>query len=81
MKKDTVFLLFEKLYPNLEIKTVNFLPRQQLNESGEWVKDSPSIFIGIKYHEDCNYDSIREDGNISEFLTILTGFEFNVFIE
>lgn len=81
MKKDTVFLLFEKLYPNLNVKTINFLPRQQLNESGEWIKDTPSIFVGVGYHESANYDSIREDGNISDYLTTLTGFEFYVFIE
>lgn len=81
MKKDTVFLLFEKLYPNLNVKTINLLPRQQLNESGEWIKDTPSIFVGVEYHESANYDSIREDGNISDYLTTLTGFEFNVFIE
>jgi len=78
MNEELVRKIFSKLYPNLIIKSVEILERQELNESGEWTKDSPSIFVGVAYAD----DSIRKVGNISitNNLTDLTGFEFNVFI-
>lgn len=80
MKEDTIYLIFNKLYPNIKIKTIEFLPRQMMNENEEWVDDYPSIFIGVGYHEDADFDTIRENGDISEFISNLTGFEVNVFI-
>jgi len=80
MNEELVRKIFSKLYPNLIIKSVEILERQELNESGEWTKDSPSIFVGVAYADEDNYDSIREDGSITNNLTDLTGFEFNVFI-
>ena len=80
MKEEMVRKLFEILYPKLEIVSIEFLPRQKLNENNEWVKDSSAIFIGVKYAEEANFDSIREYNGVTNFLTNLTGFEFNVFI-
>ena len=80
MNEDMVRKIFSKLYPKLVVKSVEFLERQELNENGEWSQDSSSIFVGIGYAEEANFDSIRENGNITDTLTELTGFEFNVFI-
>lgn len=74
-----IHLLFKKLYPHLTVKSIEFLPRQMMNENGEWVEDTKSIFIGLNYHEDVDFDVIREEGDINTLLSNLTGFEFNVF--
>ena len=81
MNEEMIHLLFKRLYPDLIVKSIEFLPRQTLNENSEWIEDTKSVFIGVGYHEDANFDSIREDGNISTLLSNLTGFEFNVFIQ
>lgn len=68
--------LFDKIYPELEIKikSVEVLERKKLSEDNNWVDDSPSIFVGIELKEFPSKSS-----NISEELTNLTGFEFNVY--
>jgi hypothetical protein len=47
-----------------------------MNESNEWVVDSPSYFVGVFINE---YPS--KAINISETMSLYTGFEFNVFTE
>jgi hypothetical protein len=70
--------IFKILYPELKIQIKSFeeLSRKQINESNEWVVDSPSYFVGVFINE---YPS--KAINISETMSLYTGFEFNVFTE
>lgn len=53
---------------------VEVLPRNQLNESNEWVEDVPAYFVGVILKE---FPSRSSD--ISETVSMYTGFEFNVY--
>ena len=75
-----IHLLFKRLYPHLTVNSIEFLPRQMMNENGEWIKDSSAVFVGVGYDEELNFDSIRENGEVSNFLSNFTGYEINVFI-
>jgi hypothetical protein len=78
MNIKTVESIFKILYPELKIQIKSFeeLSRKQMNESNEWVVDSPSYFVGVFINE---YPS--KAINISETISLYTGFEFNVFTE
>jgi hypothetical protein len=78
MNIKTVESIFKILYPELKIQIKSFeeLSRKQMNESNEWVVDSPSYFVGVFINE---YPSNVID--ISETMSLYTGFEFNVFTE
>ena len=78
MNIKTVESIFKILYPELKIQIKSFeeLSRKQMNESNEWVVDSPSYFVGVFINE---YPS--KSINISETMSLYTGFEFNVFTE
>jgi hypothetical protein len=78
MNIKTVESIFKILYPELKIQIKSFeeLSRKQMNESNEWVVDSPSYFVGVFINE---YPS--QSINISETMSLYTGFEFNVFTE
>lgn len=78
MNIKTVESVFKILYPELkiEIKSFEELSRKQLNESNEWVEDSPCYFVGVFINE---FPS--QAINISETMSLYTGFEFNVFTE
>ena len=78
MNIKTVESVFKILYTELkiEIKSFEELTRKQLNESNEWVEDSPCYFVGVFINE---YPSRAI--NISETMSLYTGFEFNVFTE
>jgi hypothetical protein len=78
MNIKTVESIFKILYPELKIQIKSFeeLSRKQMNESNEWVVDSPSYFVGVFINE---YPS--QAINISETMSLYTGFEFNVFTE
>jgi len=78
MNIKTVESIFKILYPELKIKIKSFeeLTRKQMNESNEWVEDSPSYFVGVFINE---FPS--QAINISETMSLYTGFEFNVFTE
>jgi hypothetical protein len=78
MNIKTVESIFKILYPELkiEIKSFEELSRKQMNESNEWIVDSPSYFVGVFINE---YPS--QAINISETMSLYTGFEFNVFTE
>ena len=78
MNIKTVESIFKILYPELKIKIKSFeeLTRKQMNESNEWVEDSPCYFVGVSINE---YPSRAI--NISETMSLYTGFEFNVFTE
>jgi len=75
---ETTKKIFESLFKDLDIEILsyNVLPRNKLNEHFEWVEDSPAIFVGVKLKGDK-----RETNNMSDTLTNLTGFEYNVFTE
>jgi hypothetical protein len=68
--------IFDILYPELSIivKEIEVLPRNQLNESDEWVEDTPAYFVGVILKE---FPSRSSD--ISEIVSMYTGFEFNVY--
>ena len=78
MNIKTVESVFKILYPELKIQIKSFeeLTRKQLNESNEWVEDSPCYFVGVFINE---FPSRAI--NISETMSLYTGFEFNVFTE
>jgi hypothetical protein len=66
--------MLDILFPELEIiiDEIECLPRQQLNENNEWVPDTPAYFVTVKISE---YPSPLP--NISEQMSLYTGFEFN----
>jgi hypothetical protein len=76
VNKETVQQIFDILYPELSIvvKEIEQLPRNQLNESNEWVEDTPAYFVGVILKE---FPSRSSD--ISEIVSMYTGFEFNVY--
>ena len=78
MNIKTVETIFKILYPELKIQIKSFeeLSRKQMNESNEWVVDSPSYFVGVSINK---YPSKSID--ISKTMSLYTGFEFNVFTE
>jgi hypothetical protein len=78
MNKGTTENIFKILYPELKIQIKSFeeLTRKQLNESNEWVEDSPCYFVGVFINK---YPSKSID--ISKTMSLYTGFEFNVFTE
>ena len=76
MKQEFFEKIFSTLFPDSKIVILSYtvLDRQQLNEKNEWVKDSPAIFIVLS-----NIDGdVFEDFYLTEYLSNLTGFEFNI---
>ena len=76
MKQEFVEKIFSTLFPDSKIEILSYtvLDRKQLNEKNEWVKDSPAIFIVLN-----NIDgNVFEDFYLTEYLSNLTGFEFNI---
>ena len=76
MKQEFFEKIFSTLFPDSKIQILSYtvLDRQQLNEKNEWVKDSPAIFIVLN---SINSD-VFEDFYLTEYLSNLTGFEFNI---
>lgn len=76
MDKETIQKIFDILYPELNIivKEIEQLPRNKLNESNEWVEDNSAYFVGVILKE---FPSRSSD--ISETVSLYTGFEFNVY--
>lgn len=76
MKQEFFEKIFSTLFPDSKIVILSYtvLDRQQLNEKNEWVKDSPAIFIVLS---SINSD-VFEDVYLTEYLSNLTGFEFNI---
>ena len=76
MDKPMVENIFKSLFPELEVEISSYeeLPRQQLNESQEWVPDSPAYFIGVNIKE---YPTPVLD--MSDVVSLYTGYEFNIF--
>lgn len=76
MKQEFFEKIFSTLFPDSKIQILSYtvLDRQQLNEKNEWVKDSPAIFIVLS---SINSD-VFEDFYLTEYLSNLTGFEFNI---
>lgn len=68
--------MLEKLYPEGKIEVVNYeiLERNQLNESGEWVKDTPPVFVGVRL----NGTDTKKIG-LTNYFTDFTGFEFSIY--
>jgi hypothetical protein len=76
MKQEFFEKIFSTLFPDSKIQILSYtvLDRQQLDEKNEWVKDSPAIFIVLS---SINSD-VFEDFYLTEYLSNLTGFEFNI---
>jgi hypothetical protein len=76
MKQEFVEKIFSTLFPDSKIQILSYtvLDRQQLNEKNEWVKDSPAIFIVLSFTD----SNVFEDFYLTEYLSNLTGFEFNI---
>lgn len=76
MRIETTKQIFDTLFRDLKIEIINYeiLNRNQLNENNEWVEDTPSIFVGVTISGDQ-----RLTNNISDTLTNLTGYEYNVY--
>lgn len=76
MRIETTKQIFDTLFRDLKIEIVNYeiLNRNQLNENNEWIEDTPSIFVGVTISGDQ-----RLTNNISNTLTNLTGYEYNVY--
>jgi hypothetical protein len=76
MNKPLVEKIFKSLYPELDMEIISFevLPRNQLNEQQEWIEDTPAIFVGVNMK---SWPSQAID--VSEKLSLYTGYEFNVF--
>lgn len=76
MDKEQIQKILDILYPELKIIVNEFeiLPRQQLNENNEWVKDSDAYFVGVKMTE---FPSRSSD--ISETVSLFTSYEFNIY--
>jgi len=76
MDNEQIQKILNILYPELKIivNEVERLPRQQLNENNEWVKDSDAYFVGVKMNNVPNRSS-----DISEIVSIYTGYEFNIY--
>lgn len=76
MDKEQIQKILDILYPesNIIVNEVEILPRQQLNENNEWVKDSDAYFVGVTI---TNY--LTQASSISEVVSLYTGYEFNIF--
>ena len=76
MRIETTKQIFDTLFRDLKIEIVTYeiLNRNQLNENNEWIEDTPSIFVGVTIGGDQ-----RLTNNISNTLTNLTGYEYNVY--
>jgi hypothetical protein len=76
MKQEFVEKIFSTLFPDSKIQILSYtvLDRQQLNEKNEWVKDSPAIFIVLSFTD----SNVFDDFYLTEYLSNLTGFEFNI---
>jgi hypothetical protein len=74
--KETIQKILDILYPELKIivKELEILPRNRLNESNEWVEDTSAYFVGVIIKE-----FLSRSSDISETLSLFTGFEFNVY--
>ena len=68
--------MLEKLYPEGKIEVVNYeiLERNQLNESGEWVKDTPAVFVGVRLNGTNTGEIV-----LTSYFTDFTGFEFSIY--
>lgn len=78
MKQEFVEKMFKSIFPDVKIEIISYevLEKNQLNENNEWVKDSPAIFIQIRYNNDG--ETIPNNFNLTEYLTNLTGHEFSI---
>lgn len=68
--------ILDILYPelNIEVSSIEILPRFKLNESQEWIEDTDSYFVGVKFKD---YPS--QASSISEIVSLYTGYEFNIY--
>jgi hypothetical protein len=67
---------FDKVHPDLkiEIKDIEVLNRKKLTDDNIWEDDTPAIFVGVDIKE-----FPPNSSDISEELSNLTGFEFNIY--
>jgi len=68
-----VNLFLEDYYGDLNVNSLVTLPKNKLNEDGNWVHESYCVFLTIK-----RQDNLREYKNIENMLESILGFEFCV---
>jgi hypothetical protein len=75
VKREIFESMLKKLYPNDKFEVVSYeiLSKNQLNESGEWIPDSPAIFVGLRF-TDVDLKHI----NLTNYFSDFTGFEFSI---
>ena len=75
MRREIFEKMLNKLYPDSKIEVVSYeiLPKNQLSESGEWIPDTPAVFVGIRFK-----DLDKIDINLTDYFSEFTGFEFSV---
>ena len=75
MRREIFEKMLDKLYPDKKIEVVSYeiLPKNQLNESGEWIPDTPAVFVGVRFNDIDNVDI-----NLTNYFSEFTGFEFSV---
>jgi hypothetical protein len=76
VRREIFETMLNKLYPDNKIEVVNYeiLGKNQLNESGEWVPDTPAVFVGVRL----NGTNIEGVG-LTNYFTDFTGFEFSIY--
>jgi hypothetical protein len=76
VRRELFETMLNKLYPEGKIEVVNYeiLGRNQLNESGEWIKDTPAVFVGVRLNG-------TDTGGVvlTNYFTDFTGFEFSIY--
>ena len=75
MKRDMFEKMITKLFPDQKIEVVNYeiLSKNKLVENGEWVLDTPAVFVDIRC-EDFDIKGLY----LTEYFTNLTGHEFAI---
>ena len=75
MKRDMIEKMITKLFPDQKIEVVNYeiLSKNKLNENGEWVLDTPAVFVDIRC-EDFDNKGLY----LTDYFTNFTGHEFAI---
>lgn len=75
MRRDIFEKIMTKLYPDEKIEVVSYeiLEKNMLNENGEWVLDTPAVFVELRFDSN-NQLSL----NLTDYFTNFTGYEFSI---
>lgn len=75
MRREIFEKMIDTLYPDQKIEVVSYeiLEKNKLDENGEWVLDTPAVFVDIR----CN-DFDAKGLYLTEYFTDFTGHEFAI---